>query len=132
MRRRTLRPRSGRRAGRGRVRRPSAGTLEAGPAAAQERFRRTPPLPDAQPARAQASRRRKGGPAQRADGGRRRQARRRLVTLQLVIRAGEADSPAGRPGRGRRDGPHDRQGTRRCSRPITSRTASRPSAPSSP
>jgi predicted Zn-dependent peptidase len=68
------------------------------PAAAQERFRRTPPLPDAQRLELKlpsvetvvlpngltvATARRPGAP---------------VVTLQLVIRAGEADSPADRPG----------------------------------
>ena len=68
------------------------------PAGAQERFRRTPPLPDAQRLELKlpsietfslpngltvATARRPGT---------------EVVTLQLVIRAGEADSPPGRPG----------------------------------
>ena len=71
------------------------------PAAAQERFRRTPPLPDAQRMELKlptietfslpngltvATARRPGT---------------RVVTLQLVVRAGEADSP---PSRGRHAG----------------------------
>jgi len=74
------------------------GLVLAGPAGAQERFRRTPPLPDAQRMELKlpavettvlpngltvASARRPGSP---------------VVTLQLVIRAGEADSPPDRPG----------------------------------
>jgi zinc protease len=70
----------------------------AAPAAAQERFRRTPPLPDPQRLELKlpavettvlpngltvATARRPGSP---------------IVTLQLVIRAGEADSPPDRPG----------------------------------
>ncbi len=72
--------------------------LPALPAGAQERFRRTPPLPDAQPLELKlpevesvllpnglsvSTARRPGAP---------------LVTLQLVIRAGEADSPPELPG----------------------------------
>jgi zinc protease len=68
------------------------------PAGAQERFRRTPPLPDVQRMELKlprietfslpngltvATARRPGSP---------------VVTLQLVIRAGEADSPPSRPG----------------------------------
>jgi len=68
------------------------------PAGAQERFRRTPPLPDAQRMELKlptietfslpngltvATARRPGT---------------RVVTLQLVVRAGEADSPPARPG----------------------------------
>jgi zinc protease len=68
------------------------------PAGAQERFRRTPPLPDAVPLELKlpkvetvvlpsgltvATARRPEAP---------------LVTLQLVVRAGEADSPPDRPG----------------------------------
>ena len=68
------------------------------PAAAQERFRRTPPLPDAQRLELKlppietfslpngltvATARRTGTP---------------MITLQMVIRAGEADSPPSRPG----------------------------------
>ncbi len=68
------------------------------PASAQERFRRTPPLPDAQRLELKlppietfslpngltvATARRTGTP---------------VITLQLVIRAGEADSPPNRPG----------------------------------
>ncbi|MCX6573735.1 MAG: pitrilysin family protein [Candidatus Aminicenantes bacterium] len=74
------------------------GLILAGPAGAQERFRRTPPLPDAQRLELKlpavettvlangltvATARRPGSP---------------VVTLQLVIRAGEADSPPDRPG----------------------------------
>lgn len=74
------------------------GLILAGPAGAQERFRRTPPLPDAQRLELKlptvetlvlpngltvATARRPGAP---------------VVTLQLVIRAGEADSPPDRPG----------------------------------
>jgi len=84
------------------MRRPAAwaalALLLAAPAAAQERFRRTPPLPDAQRLELKlptvetivlpngltvATARRPGAP---------------IVTLQLVIRAGEADSPPDRPG----------------------------------
>jgi len=74
------------------------GLAQAGPAAAQERFRRTPPLPDAQPLELRLPAVEKAllpngmtvATAVRAEAG--------LVTLQLVIRAGEADSPADRPG----------------------------------
>ncbi len=68
------------------------------PAGAQERFRRTPPLPDAQrlelrlPA-VETVVLPNGltvATAERPESG--------VITLQLVIRAGEADSPAGRPG----------------------------------
>jgi predicted Zn-dependent peptidase len=75
-----------------------AGLLAAVPAAGQERFRRTPPLPDAQPVELKlpavkravlqngltvACAARAGSPE---------------VTLQFVVRAGEADSPPGLPG----------------------------------
>ncbi len=70
----------------------------ASPSAAQERFRRTPPLPDAQRLELKL-------PAVETvilpNGLTVATARRpesSVVTLQLVIRAGEADSPAERPG----------------------------------
>ena len=73
----TLRPRESRRAGRGRVGRPSAGTR---PGRAGRRPGAVPPDPSpaGRPAfGAQSPRRRKGRPAQRADGRHRRQARNR-------------------------------------------------------
>ena len=75
-----------------------AGLLTAVPAPGQERFRRTPPLPDAQPVELKlpavertvlsngltvACAARTGSPE---------------ITLQFVVRAGEADSPPGLPG----------------------------------
>ncbi len=68
------------------------------PAAGQERFRRTPPLPDPRPLELKLPAVERSvlpngltvAVAVRPDAP--------LVTLQLVIRAGEADSPAGRPG----------------------------------
>lgn len=68
------------------------------PAAGQERFRRTPPLPDPRPLELRLPAIQKSvlpngltvAVAVRPDAP--------LVTLQLVIRAGEADSPADRPG----------------------------------
>ncbi len=68
------------------------------PAAGQERFRRTPPLPDPRPLELKLPAVQKSvlpngltvAVAVRPDAP--------LVTLQLVIRAGEADSPSDRPG----------------------------------
>jgi zinc protease len=75
-----------------------AGLAPARPAGAQERFRKTPPLPDAQrlelrlpPVQMQVlANGLSVATAVRPDS--------RVVTLQLVIRAGEADSPPTRPG----------------------------------
>jgi zinc protease len=74
------------------------GLLLAAPVVAQERFRRTPPLPDAQRLvlrlpRVEMTVLPNGltvATARRPGSG--------MVTLQLVIRAGEADAPADRPG----------------------------------
>jgi zinc protease len=74
------------------------GLLMAGRAGAQERFRRTPPLPDAQRLELRLPRVELTvlpngltvATARRPGSG--------MVTLQLVIRAGEADAPADRPG----------------------------------
>jgi predicted Zn-dependent peptidase len=68
------------------------------PAGAQERFRRTPPLPDAQRLELKLPvvetvilpNGLTVATAERPEAG--------VITLQLVIRAGEADSPVGRPG----------------------------------
>jgi zinc protease len=74
------------------------GLLLAGPVAAQERFRRTPPLPDAQRLELRLPRVEVAilpngltvATARRPGSG--------MVTLQLIIRAGEADAPPDRPG----------------------------------
>lgn len=76
----------------------AAGTWAPQPALAQERFRRTPPLPDAQLLEIKL-------PAVETfvlpNGLTVAAARRpesRMITLQLVVRAGEGDSPPDRPG----------------------------------
>lgn len=71
--------------------------LVAGGAAAQERFRRTPPLPDPEPMELKLP---KVETVLMGNGLTVATARRpeaHLATLQLVVRAGEADSPPGRP-----------------------------------
>jgi zinc protease len=71
--------------------------LAAGNAAAQERFRRTPPLPDPEPMELRLP---KVETLLMANGLTVATARRpeaHLATLQLVVRAGEADSPPDRP-----------------------------------
>lgn len=68
------------------------------PAAAQERFRRTPPLPDAQRLDLKLPTVETFILANGLTVATARLPESRVATLQLVIRAGEADSPADRPG----------------------------------
>jgi predicted Zn-dependent peptidase len=92
-----------------------AGLLTAVPAAGQERFRRTPPLPDARPVELKlpavarsvlrngltvACAARTGSPE---------------ITLQFIVRAGEADSPPGLPGLASATARMIGKGTRRLS-----------------
>jgi zinc protease len=70
----------------------------AGPAGAQERFRRTPPLPDAQPQELKLPEVRTMVMPNGLSVATARRPDARLVTLQLIIRAGEVDSPSDRPG----------------------------------
>ena len=70
----------------------------ASPARAQERFRRTPPLPDAQRLELRLPQVETFVLANGLTVAVARRPESRLVTLQLVIRAGVVDSPADRPG----------------------------------
>jgi zinc protease len=75
-----------------------AALIRATPAGAQERFRRTPPLPDAQPLELKLPKVETVLLPNGLSVAAVRQPEASLVTLQLVIRAGEADSPPDRPG----------------------------------
>jgi zinc protease len=68
------------------------------PAVAQERFRRTPPLPDAQRLELKLPAIETYTLANGLTVATAHRPESSVATLQLVIRAGEADSPAGRPG----------------------------------
>ncbi len=68
------------------------------PAGAQERFRRTPPLPDAQPLELRLPQVETFVLANGLTVAAARRPESPLVTLQMVIRAGVVDSPVGRPG----------------------------------
>lgn len=68
------------------------------PAGAQERFRRTPPLPDAQPLELRLPQVETFVLANGLTVAAARRPETHLVTLQMVIRAGVVDSPADRPG----------------------------------
>jgi zinc protease len=70
----------------------------AGPAPAQERFRRTPPLPDAERLELKLPAVEAFSLANGLTVATVRRPETSLVTLQLVIKAGEADSPPDRPG----------------------------------
>jgi zinc protease len=76
----------------------AAGLLLAVPAGAQERFRRTPPLPDAQRLELKLPRVEMTVLPNGLTIATARQPGATTVTLQLVIRAGEADAPPDRPG----------------------------------
>jgi predicted Zn-dependent peptidase len=76
----------------------AAAVMAAAPAAAQERFRRTPPLPDAQRLELKLPAVETFSLANGLTVATVRRPETGLVTIQLLIKAGEADSPPERPG----------------------------------